>query len=112
MGEILTFPMDLRLRGVAPEPGSALRVTSDLIEIGIDGRTVTFRYDEFPIAKRVVLWVPSWTELAGGRQPLMAMRLRRAAQVAAMHWRRLGLHVSIRMKPPVEVPLPDARRAS
>jgi hypothetical protein len=40
------------------------------------------------------------------------MRLRRAAQVAAMHWRRLGLHVSIRMKIPADVPLPDARRAS
>ncbi len=112
MGQIVTFPLDLRLRGVAPEPGCALRVTADLIEIGIDGRTIAFRYDEFPIAKRVVLWVPCWTELAGGRQPLMAMRLRRAAQVAAMHWRRLGLHVSIRMKRPAEMPLPDARRAS
>jgi len=112
MGQIVTFPLDLRLRGVTPEPGCALRVTHDTIEIGIDGRAIAFRYDEFPIAKRVVLWVPCWTELGGGRQPLMALRLRRAAQVAAMHWRRLGLHVSIRMKHPTEAKLPDARQAS
>jgi hypothetical protein len=112
MGQVVAFPLDLRMRGVVPEPGAALRVTADTIEIGIDGRVIALRYDEFPIAKRVILWVPCWNELGVGRQPLMAMRLRRAAQVAAMHWRRLGLHVSIRMKVPVEPPLPDARQAS